>query len=396
MHFDDEISRRYPHIRFKCHWQLDPETVRLLGKCEALVDTIALLPLQPAYRKQLLSVSLVKGAQATTAIEGNTLTEREVQRVADGESLPLSKQYQEREVRNVLDAMNELLARVAYGGDSSLISERLIKEFHVMIGRDLGEHFDAIPGRFREDERTVGPYKCPRHEDLSELIERLCQWLPEEFGFSTGRQSFSEAIIQAIVTHAYFEWIHPFGDGNGRTGRLLEFYILLRAGNPDIASHILSNFYNLTRPEYYRHLDRANRDQDLTAFIRYAVRGYHDGLQQSFESVKESIFEMAWKYLVHQRFAERPYRKKNVLKRHRDLALSMPPVRWLSPQDIPVLTADLARQYGALSPRTLVRDLSDLKGMGLVEEENGKYRINLGLLGSQVPSRRQRGAKAGG
>jgi len=41
--------------------------------------------------------------------------------------------------------------------------------------------------------------------------------------------------------------IHPFGDSNGRTARLIEFYILLRAGLPDMVSHILSNHYNDTR-----------------------------------------------------------------------------------------------------------------------------------------------------
>ena len=192
------------------------------------------------------------------------------------------------------------------------------------VGKELGEHFDAIPGQLRTDDRVVGPYKCPRPDDVVPLVERLCEWLQEQFRYSSGEQGFSDAVVQAIVTHVYIEWIHPFGDGNGRTGRLLEFYILLRAGNPDIASHILSNFYNETRAEYYRQLDSANKASDLSAFIAYAVQGYRDGLRETLSTIQRSQFEIGWRNLIYDRFASHRYRKKNVFKRRRDLVLNLP------------------------------------------------------------------------
>src|SRR5438093_1804400 len=201
MEYDTRIAERYPHMFFKRHWQLGPETVYLLGKCDSIVQAISMMPLQPADHERLLRVSLVKGARATTAIEGNSLTEAEVQQVAEGGSLPPSKHYQQREVQNILEAMNQLLQSVAMQGEVPLITPELIKQFHAAVGRELGEHFDAVPGRYRADERVVGPYKCPRHEDVPELDRRLCEWLPKEFGFASGRQSFSEAVVQAIVTH---------------------------------------------------------------------------------------------------------------------------------------------------------------------------------------------------
>ncbi len=361
-----------------------------LGQCDAMVESIATMPLQPAYRMRLLNVSLIKGAQATTAIEGNTLSEVEIGRVASGDSLPPSKQYQEREIRNILDAMNGLLAAVAVDGQVALITESVIRQFHSHVGRDLGEHFDAIPGQFRTDARVVGPYRCPDPEDVPELVNRLCAWLPSQFGFASGRQTFAEAVIQAIVTHVYLEWIHPFGDGNGRTGRLLEFYILLRAGNPDIASHILSNHYNETRPEYYRQLDRAGKVGDLTDFLRYALQGYHDGLGAVLEGVRESNLESSWRYLIHSKFAEHPYRKKSVFKRRRRLALSLPPDRPLSLSEIPLLTTELAREYATLSARTLLRDLDELKRMELVIETERGFRPNLALMGPQMASRHRK------
>lgn len=390
--YDDKIAKRYEHIQFRKHWSLDDKTLYLLGGCDAIVQAICQIPLQPEYRERLLRVSLVKGAQATTAIEGNTLTESEVQRIAKGESLAPSKEYQEREVRNILDAMNAILQDVAGDGNANVIAPDLIKRFHRAVGHDLGAHFDAIPGQFRTDSRVVGPYRCPGPEDVAPLIERLCNWLPSEFAFATGRQTFAQAVVQAIVTHVYVEWIHPFGDGNGRTGRLLEFYILLRGGNPDIASHILSNFYNETRPEYYRQLDQASKTRDLTSFLRYAVQGYYDGLQAILAAISDNSVQIAWRYLVHTKFAERPYRKKTVFKRRRRLALAIPPHGALSFNEIMLLTPELAREYAGLTPRTLLRDLEELRQMDIVAEEEGKYRLNLGLLTPQLAWRRVRAA----
>ncbi len=62
-----------------------------------------------------------------------------------------------------------------------------------------------------------------------------------------------------------------------RTARLVEFYLLMRAGVPDISSLVLSNFYNLTRSEYYRQIDKATNQNDITDFLFYAIQGFRDG-----------------------------------------------------------------------------------------------------------------------
>ncbi|NJN71059.1 MAG: hypothetical protein HC801_12850 [Nitrospira sp.] len=162
--------RDYPHIQFRRHWEIRPEVRYELGQCSAIISAIGETPLRPEHHKSLLYVSLVKGAQATTAIEGNTLSVDEINQVVRGQSLPPSKEYQEIEVRNVLNAMNSILGEVVMKGQIELISDGLIRRFHKQIGQDLGEHFDAIPGQFRKDERFVGPYRCPNHEDVPELV----------------------------------------------------------------------------------------------------------------------------------------------------------------------------------------------------------------------------------
>jgi Fic family protein len=242
---------RYKHISFHKEWEIDIDCAYMLGECNAYIKALTDIPLKPEYRNKLLFLSLIKGAQATTAIEGNTLSQEDIEKMQEGWKPPPSKEYLEIEVKNILDAFNFLLNEIVREGTTKIITPELIKKFHRMIGKNLGDHLDAIPGKFRNDNRVVGTYRAPDYKYVPNLIEQLCSWLRKEFHFSdNGRLNFRTSVIQAIITHVYIEWIHPFGDGNGRTGRLLEFYILLRAGLPNIVSHILSNFYNQTRPEY--------------------------------------------------------------------------------------------------------------------------------------------------
>ena len=156
----EDLSRRYPHLQFRRHWALTKKTMFLLGQCDALVKAIGNTPILPHHHQNLLRVSLLKGAQATTAIEGNTLTEDEIIDIAEGKKLPPSKEYQEIEVRNILEALNKLLDEVVKEGKVYRITPELIKHFHELIGKNLGEHLDAIPGQFRNDNRVVGKYRC--------------------------------------------------------------------------------------------------------------------------------------------------------------------------------------------------------------------------------------------
>ena len=217
--------------------------------------------------------------------------------------------------------------------------------------------------------------------------DRLCAWLRDGFPGVGDESTLASALIQAIVAHVYLEWIHPFGDGNGRTGRLLEFYILLRAGHPDIASHVLSNFYNLTRPEYYRQLRLATQARSLTAFIDYAVEGFRDGLRETLATVQRSQLETAWRSFVHERFGRLPHRKTSVLKRRRDLMLAIPLEGSFTTEEIALLDPRTARIYGALSDRTLRRDLAVLVETNLLAKSDRRFFANAGVLSARMARR---------
>lgn len=383
------LHRDYPHLLFNKHWTLSEISLIYLGQCEAYIRSINNTPILPYHYQQLMNVALMKGAQATTAIEGNTLSEEEVKKVMENQKLPPSKAYQETEVKNILEAFNELLNETLNDETENIISVDLLKRFHKMVGKDLGEQFYAIPGQLRNNDVIVGSYRCPDYRDVSILLEKMCQWLGEEFKYKEKEQSFSEVVIQAIVSHIYIEWIHPFGDGNGRTGRLVEFYILLRGGNPDIASHILSNYYNLTRTEYYRQIEKATQEKDLSGFIEYALLGFRDGLVQTSEIIQKSQFETTWKSLIFGKFEEiRSSITEDVFKRQRTLALELPVGKLVSVSDIPNVSIPLARIYSNISEKTVRRDIEKLLELELIVKQEDKFIANTGTLYSMMAKRR--------
>jgi Fic family protein len=197
----------------------------VLGECLAYIRVLRDVPLLPAEHQRLLTVSLRRGALATTAIEGNTLSEAELDAILDvNQELPESRQYQRIEVENVIAAMNRIKDQ-AIGGPDQLISTDLILEMHRSVTANLGAHVDCIPGRLRNDNRHVGTYRAPDYMHVPQLMERFTEWLRVEFRYPNYPHEHTP-ILQAIVAHIYLEWIHPFADGNGRTGRLLEFYSL--------------------------------------------------------------------------------------------------------------------------------------------------------------------------
>ena len=378
----------YPHLSFTKRWEVAPESHYRLGECEAMIWVIANTPLRPKDHNRLLQVSLIKGAQATTAIEGNTLSREEIERIyLENEKLPASREYLQIEVTNVIEAFNFLLDAVVRKSKEWPVTPELILEFHKMITKGLGDHIDAIPGRWRDDRRQVGPYLAPEHRYVPELIGRLCAWIRDEFHFHK-QQDFVTAVIQAIVTHVYIEWIHPFADGNGRTGRLVEFYILLRAGLPVIASHILSDFYNQTRTEYYRQLNIARQERDLTKFLNYAIHGFRDGLAAQLAVIQNGQMKTFWRNHVFESFADIHYRKSTVFKRKRGLMLAMPIDCKLTVAEILAADPKIAREYAALTPSVLARDLKDLMRMKLLLKKGQYYRANNRELLAHLPEKK--------
>ena len=364
--------------QYRRHWGISPRTRFQLGQCDALVSAIRATPVRPGDHSRFLDAALAKAAVATTAIEGGPLDESEVGALMAGRRVPPSRDPQATEVMNVVTATRTLLDEVA-AGTAAPVTPGLLLRIHALIGADLGDRLDAEPGHYRTGGQG-GRYTAPRAGDVPELIGGVFEWFDREFPRSGPDGEFSQAAVRALVTHVYVLWIRPFGDGNGRAARLLEAYILAAAGTPAIAAHLLADFYNETRREYFRQLERSSRDRSLTSFIAYAVEGLRDGLERLQGTVGEANFRVAWHNFVRARLWDLDLRKKSVLERRTELMLAIPLKGSLDLDEVAVLDAGTAQRYGGLSRRTLRRDLRFLAGTGLLTGADEAYSANTGLL----------------
>lgn len=358
-----------------------------LGECAAKCDLISGVPLRPAISKELQILYLAKGIQATTAIEGNTLSEDEVKQILEKKLImPPSKEYLEQEVKNIEKACNQIAEHIANNMDIAITPE-IICSYNAIALHKIPVGEDIIPGRFREHRVVVGKYLAPNPEEVPFLADKLCNWLNSDYFIKEGYNKTILAIIKAIVTHVYLAWIHPFGDGNGRTARLLEYKILAQSGIPLLSAHLLSSHYNATRTQYYIQLEKASKVQNgLLDFIGYAIQGFLDGLNEQLFMIKKQQINVALRSYIHEKFREN---KSRNWRRMRDLALE------LSIHDQPVqkskiqlLSRQLGITYSDKSSRTVLRDIDALKKMGLVIETKDGVFINEAIILAFLPLRK--------
>ena len=357
----------------------------LLGEARSKCEHLAGVPLQPAVAQQLFRAALVRGAQASTAIEGNTLTNEQVQGILDGTySAPPSRAYQEREVRNILEALQDISYQIQTGRKPR-ITAALICDYNRQVLQGTDHPDEVIPGSIRTHSVVVGNYRGAPAEDCEYLLTRLSEWLEsEDFRSGDLQVRFAGHVAAAVCAHLYTNWIHPFADGNGRTARLLEYAILARSGVvPFPAALLLSNHYNLTRDRYYRELETADRSGTITGFVRYAVQGLVSGLREQIELVTEQVLRVTWTNYIHTVLDESPATKGR--DRRQALVQAMAPSETYTRHGLTDLARVATSHYAQVGPKTLSRDLNQLTDMGLVVKDASGWRANVDILAAFLP-----------
>jgi Fic family protein len=381
--------KSHPWISFSFSFKdARPQLWLALGEAASKTEHIAGVPLRPKVATELHQLYLAKGVLATTAIEGNTLSEEQVIAHLQGKlKLPPSQQYLAREIDNIVKACNQICKELEKS-DGTLSPAEICKlNEAVLKSLPLGEGISS--GVFRTKSVVVGNvYRGAPASDCPYLVDRLCEWLAgPEFRAPSSALETIYGIVKAIIAHLYLAWIHPFDDGNGRTSRLVEFYLLLNAGMPLPAAHLLSNHYNQTRVEYYRQLDKASKSGgNILPFIEYAIEGLVDGLREQLGRVRLQQWDVTWRNYVYEIF-----RDKNTItgKRRRDLLLELGSLgEEIHVTKILELTPRLARAYARKTSRTLFRDMAELEEMHLIRREAGKVRAAKDIILAFLPKRK--------
>lgn len=386
---DREYLTTHPWLTFDYRFDFDTDAVlwSLLGEAFSQCQHLAGTPLAPRVAAELSQVYFAKGALATTAIEGNTLTEDEATAIIAGtRELPPSRRYLQREIENVVRALREIDATVRDGRPLEITADWLREQNRqILDGLRVNDHVE--PGEFTTARVVVGRYRGAPPRDVPYLIDRLVDWLNELTSGNVANDDlrFFQAFLAATLGHLYLAWIHPFGDGNGRTARMLECAILAKSGLvPWVSSNVLSDHYNQTRNDYYYRLDQASKARDVAGFVRYAAQGFVDELREQIQLVQQQQIQVSWVNFVHEQFAEKPHTEATA--RQRTLLLALPselvPISGLRE-----LTPRLAGLYAVKGDKTLTRDVNALVGMGLAIKEGHSLRSAIGIVRAFIPGR---------
>ncbi|MBP7930443.1 MAG: Fic family protein [Acidimicrobiia bacterium] len=381
------FEETHPWINFKAGDlnSLGPRDWMLLGEAKSKCEHLAGAPLRPEVAAELYGVALIKGAHSTTAIEGNTLTQEQVAGILDGTyKAPPSREYQEHEVRNVLHALERIDHQVT-SGEAPTLSTDLFRSYNAEILSGTNYSSEVKPGELRDHSVVVANYRGAPPEDCEYLLGQLATWLEgDTFKSDDPEIRFALTVASAVFAHLYLAWIHPFGDGNGRTARLVEYLILARSGLiPIPAAHLLSNHYNLTRDQYYRELAEASKTERATSFLRYATQGLIDGLRDEIDTVRRQQLKVTWVNYVHERMSQFP--ASPARDRQRALVLAMPPGTVVPRNKLEGLTPELAVSYARAGERTLSRDLNRLAAADLLIKARGGWQSNEEIVRAFLP-----------
>jgi len=250
---------------------------RALGRLDGSIQTLpdSNLFVLMYVRKEAVLSSQIEGTQSSL----NDLLRAEA-RILDPE-----RPADVEEVSNYVAALNYGLERLT----ELPISVRLIREIHERLLRGVrGAHLQ--PGELRKSQNWIGPAGAtlseatfippPPHEVPNALsdLER----------FMHAKDSMP-ALIRIGLTHAQFETIHPFLDGNGRVGRLLITFLLCEQGTLQSPVLYLSHYFKAHRAEYYEHLQNIREDGGWEAWLKFFLRGVADVSREATETARAIV-----------------------------------------------------------------------------------------------------------
>ncbi|MDR0942747.1 MAG: Fic family protein [Holosporales bacterium] len=212
---------------------------------------------------RLRKINRIRSIQSSTAIEGNTLSMKQVSDIVDGKRI-IGNPREIKEIKNAYNSYENMLKFNPFKVGDFLTA-------HKLITADL----ITKPGQFRTENVGVFAGKELVHlgakpEFVPDLIKDLLDW---------GKSSDVHPLIKSSVIHFEIEFIHPFVDGNGRIGRLWQTLIL--AKRREIFAWIpVETIVYERQQEYYRILGNAEKTADSTEFIEFMLEAIDKSLNE--------------------------------------------------------------------------------------------------------------------
>jgi Fic family protein len=255
----------------------EPETVDLLvtarGRIGELNGYMGRLP-NPML---LMSPAIIKESLASSEVENINTTILDVlqnQLIAEPE-----RKAADKEVLRYREAL--------MWGKSNLetysISSRLIQGIHKELLPEGDKNYRTYQNGIKDGAVLI--YTPPEANSIMKLISNIEEYINNSL-------DKIDPLIKCAIMHYQFEAIHPFGDGNGRTGRILMVLYLMKAELLRYPTLYISGYINRNKTEYYSSLMNVTKNGNWNAYLRFMLKGYDEQALQT----ENTLFEILAMY----------------------------------------------------------------------------------------------------
>jgi len=297
-------------VGYEPRFVINPGLLSLVEAVAALRERIQGAAVELSWIPALQKDTRTRNVHASTAIEGNPLTLEQVRALEEGR--PLAATKGERPQREVLNYFAGLRYVERHAATKTISHDHVLRLHRILADRVMDQ---GQAGRYRTIAVRVGRYVPPAPGDVSGLMFELLKWWSE-------KASELSPVLSSAILHYRFEAIHPFADGNGRTGRALALWELYRRGFDTHHIFSVDEYYWEDRLRYYAALTAVRREgDDLTGWLEYCA----EGLRQTLERVWLRIQAFNLKSPV--KLVLRP-KQERLLQLLRDHGRMSPPEIW--------------------------------------------------------------------
>jgi Fic family protein len=341
-----------------------------------LYETVRDLPIVPELSAQIEEELIRRSIFGTAALEGNPLTEERVGQIISEPAKEEKMERAEKEIKNLQVAYDSFIRGWQIPGSVFKLEEDLIKQIHSIVTHDI-EHEYNVPGQYRNhlvkvgDDEHGGVYTPPKALiDIEMLMREFTIWINSEGILRL------EPPMRAALAHYHLGLIHPFGDGNGRTARLIEA-LLMRLAGMKYVPIMLSNFYYRNMNDYFWAFSRAqrNKEHDVTPFVGFVLKG----IVESLNEIKGRIIFFIRQFALRDYYSFLRTQKKITQRQHDFLTTLLDKLTPFTLGDL-FTVSPFNVLYRNVSERTARRDLKKLTDLRLLYIAENKYQLNLQVL----------------
>lgn len=244
----------FPHMNYTPPFTISQKAINLVAEISAQVEHYT-ASIKQSDTLLLRKVNRIKTIHSSLAIEGNTLSESDVTDIINGVNI-VAPIREIQEVKNAIRAYELYEHLDPFKIDDLLLAHRTLMEALV---DDAGHFRQGGVGVFGDKGQII--HLATPASLVPELMKNLFHWL---------KTAEDNLLIRSCVFHYEFEFIHPFSDGNGRTGRLWQSLILGKVNS--VFEHLpVENMIYANQQSYYEAIAESTKQGQSGPFIDFML-----------------------------------------------------------------------------------------------------------------------------